>query len=408
MPAEIPPAASAPKGARKTPVPDPVFTDNTPAVHDSEVMDVNPTSREDLAAKGAGAPAREYIADPYGGKGGPAHLSGPDLARSGGGADQRIDDRQAKLAEKFRLDPGVKKLLADEAKKKFGVLPDDAPVDSLAGDLPSDDTAADPPTTAAVEVAKIAALEREKRELKAKLKDADGARSAAKRLEMYKEIAKDYPLAAVKALLGVDADALYDDDVKGKSKSVGDKYLNLDPAKALETDDAVGAKDRELQAERAEAARLRVELAERNLRDQVAGIARGDGKRWELCLREPNIGAKVAEKARSMYREAKTDAEREGLKKIWSDDKLSVDFTHDLLDELEKEYDAVGKRFSRASPGVAAAGASKRPVPPAGQRPAGGARPVEHDRYARPAKRESVEDRQDKLIAKYSGTSFTE
>ncbi len=406
--------AAAPKGARKTTLPEPTFSDaGGGPTGPNDVMDVNPTPRAPRDPEAAD-PSRQYIPDPFGGKSGPAHLAGEDLARAGGGPDQRIDKRQNDLAEKYRNDPAVKKLMHDETKKKFGVLPDAPEVSpedarAAAGDEPAAD---DPnkPTDSAAEVAQIARLEREKRELRDRLKQADGARTSAKRLEMYQKIAEDYPIAAVRGLFGDDfVDKLYADDVAGKSKAIGDKYKSLDPSKELEADDAVAGVKGELERERQRAAELQAQLAERNLRDQVSDIARSDGKRWELCLREPNIGAKVAEKARAMYRDAKPD-EKAGLQRIWQDDKMSAEFTAGLLDDLEKEFDGVGKRFSRG-PAPASAPAARRPSPPANQRAVvpGSARPgQEHDRYARPPKRQSVEDRQDAMVARYAGVKYNE
>lgn len=403
------PAAPAPKGARKTPIAEPTFTDGGGAPHDPGVMDVNPTPR---AARDPDAadPSRQYIPDPFGGKTGPTQLVGEDLARAGGGPDQRIDKRQNDLAEKYRADPAIKKLMQDEQRKKFGVLPDapDVTPEDARAAAGGDEPAPGAPTSTAVEVAQIAKLEREKRELRDRLKQADGARTTAKRLEMYQKIAEDYPIAAVRGLFGDDfIDKLYADDVAGKSKAIGDKYKGLDPAKALEQDDAVGAKDNELQQERARRVELERELSTERAKVQAAGIAREDGKRWELCLREPEIGAKVVDRVKKLYAEAKPD-ERAGLDAIFQDDAKSADLTRDILDDLEKEYDGIGKRFSRG--GVPVVPATRRPAPPAGQRGPVSPRPanVEHDRYARPPKRESVEDRQDRMAEKYRGMKFTE
>ena len=416
---DAPASAPAPSGARKTPVAEPTFADaaGAPVGDSHDVMDVNPTPR---AARDPDAPdpSRQYVPDPFAvGKSGPAHLAGEDLARAGGGPDQRVDKRQNDMAEKYRADPAIKKLMAEEAAKKFGVLPDAPVVEpedaraAVTGD--ADATAAadpDKPASTAAEVARIATLEREKRELRDRLKQADGARTTAKRLEMYQEIAKDYPIAAVRGLFGDDfVDKLYADDVAGKSKAIGDKYKNVDPAKAIETDDAVGAVRAELEREREEKRQVQAQLAERNLVDQAGSIAREDGKRWELCLRDPNIGAEVVKKARTMYAEA-NDADKAALRKLWSDDKTSAEFTRDVLDDLEKEREALGKRYSRGAPAAAPAPGARRPAPPPGQRAAPGTtgRPQEHDRYARPPRRESVEDRQDRMAEKYRGMKFTE
>ncbi len=412
MPDQPPPAAGTPtpRNARKVAVPEPTFTDGGGDDHGrGDTMDVNPTPRDQLEAKGA-APKREYVPDPFGGKSGPAHLTGEDLARSGGGPDQRIDDRQAKLAEKFRKDPAIKQLMVDESKKVFGMLPDAPVVDPDAARAAAAEDTTEAKTAAernADDVAEIARLSREKRELKDKIKAADGARTAAKRLEMYQEIAKEYPLAAVKALLGIDADALYDDDVKGKSKSVGDKYLNLDPAKAVESDDKVAAERTRAEAAEARAASLEADAAAIRASKTATAIAREDGKRWELCLRDPDIGDTVVKEVRRLYSES--DAASGGHGKGWrpKDAAEAVEFTRSILDDLEKHYDSVGKRFSRGGEAVTAK--KGPPKPPAGQRqPGAQPRPSDaFDRYARPPKRESVEDRQDRLVAKYAGTSFT-
>ena len=407
------PAAPAPKGARKTPVAEPTFSDAGGAPEGpSDVMDVNPTPR---AAKNPDAPdpTRQYV-EPYKSSSGPAHLVGEDLARAGGGADQRIDKRQGDLADKYRKDPAIQKLMADEQKKRFGQLPDAPVVDPEAaraaatGDEPA---AAEPGAAAptpAEEVAQIARLEREKRELRDKLKAAEGARTPAKRLEMYQKIAEDYPIAAVRGLFGDDfVDKLYADDVAGKSKAIGDKFKNLDPAKALEVDDAVSVKERELQEERQLRIAAQREVSTERAKQQASEIARSDGKRWELCQRDPDIGAKVVDRVRKLYAEASAE-DRKGLDAIFADDAKSVALTRDILDDQEKEYDALGKRFSRGSSAPAAA--TRRPSPPPGQRGVSPARPgaVEHDRYSKPPKRESVDDRQDRMIQKYSGMKFTE
>ena len=88
----------------------------------------------------------------------------------------------------------------------------------------------------------------------------------------------------MRGLFGDDfVDKLYADDVAGKSKAIGDKFKNLDPAKALEVDDAVGAKDRELQEERELRIAAQREVSTTRAQQQAAEIARSDGKRWELC-----------------------------------------------------------------------------------------------------------------------------
>ncbi len=408
------PEKRGPGRPRKAPAPEPAFSDGgggEPADHG--VMDVNPTPRE-ARNPDAPDPARQYIPSPFSG---PAHLSGEDLARSGGGADQRVDTRQNTMAEKYRNDPAIKALMQEEAKKKFGALPDAPAVEpedrraaaaDAAGQPAGEATGTEAATSTADEVAQIARLEREKRELRDRLKAADGARTAAKRLEMYQKIAEDYPIAAVRGLFGDDfVDKLYADDVAGKSKSIGDKYKNLDPSKALETDDAVSVKDRELQEERTRRIEAEREVSTERAKQQAASIARSDGKRWELCQREPNIGAKVVDQVKKLYAEASAE-DRKGLDAIFADDAKSVALTRDILDDLEKEYDALGKRFSRGN--AQSAPATRRPAPPAGQRsPALTGRPVpEHDRYSRPPRRESVEDRQDRMAEKYRGMKFTD
>ena len=98
-----------------------------------------------------------------------------------------------------------------------------------------------------------------------------------------------------------------------------------------------------------------------------------------------------------------------GLDAIFADDAKSVALTRDILDDQEKEYDALGNDFlavHRLRPQQLV-----RPAPPPGQRGVSPARPgaVEHDRYSKPPKRESVDDRQDRMIQKYSGMKdFTE
>jgi hypothetical protein len=413
MPAETPPAAPAPKGTRKTPVAEPTYTTSGGEPEGpSDVMDVNPTSRADLEARGV-TQKREYIPDPYGGKAGPAHLVGEDLARSGGGPEVRIDDRQAKMVDKWRNDPATKKLMAEESKKTIGGIPNAPEVtpEEARAAAAADPVVEEPKTAAernADDVAEIAKLSREKRELKDKIKAADGARTEAKRLEMYKEIANDYPLAAVKALLGVDPEQLYADDVANKSKSVGDKFLNLDPAKAIETDDAVGAERTKREAAEARAAELEGQVSRDRAARAAISIAREDGKRFELCLRDPEIGGTVVAEVQKVYREA--DAKAGGQGKGWrpKDDAEAVEFTRSILDDLEKHYESLGKRFSRGT-SEAVTPRKGPPKPPPGQRqPQSSRAPQELDRYARPPKRESVEDRQDALIKKYSGLTFTE
>lgn len=414
---DVTPPIPAPSGkGRKAPAPEPTFSDaGAPdPTGKGDTMDVNPTPRHELEAKGA-VPAREYVPDPFGGRPGPAHLVGPDLARSGGGADQRIDDRQGKLADKYRNDPAIKKLMADEARKVFGVLPDEPPpADAKDTAEPDQGAAADDkkPTPdkprSDDDVAEIARLSREKRELKDKLKAADGARTEAKRIEMLKEIAKEYPIAAVEALLGVNVDAIYADDVAGKSKNAGDKIKNLDPAAKVTEADAVAAERTKREEAEARAAQLEAQMAETRASKAATAIAREDGKRWELCLRDPAIGETVVSEVKRLY--AESDAKAGGHGKGWrpKDDAEAVEFTRSVLDDLEKHYEGLGKRFARGG-SEPVNGKKKPPTPPAGQRqPQMRDRPQEHDRYARPPKRESVEDRQDRLIAKYAGTSFTE
>lgn len=409
------PSAPTPRKAKGSAGAEPAFT--TSAVdNDPEVMTVNPTPRGERQ-EAAALEQPGYMPDPFGGKSGPVPLAGEDLARRGGGPDERVTKRQDDLVAKFRGDKAVTQLLRDEASKRLGTVPAEltGTDDGLraatppVADVPVGTTTDDPPPSAvassAAEVAEIAKQQRENRELRQKIKLAEGARTEAARLAAWREIAKEYPIAAMKEVLGLDPEAIYSDDVQQRSAKAGDK-IKPDPAKFVEADDAKAGVNAELEEERrlrreAEG-RLAFETAQRSART----IAESDAKRWELCNRDPEIGSTVVKEVQRLYAEA--DAKAGGPGKGWrpKDDAEAVEFTRTVLDDIEKHHDELGRRFSRAP---AAAPAAKRPVPPAGQRQPAGPRPSDNfDRYQRPPKRESVEDRQDRLISRYRGVSLTD
>lgn len=405
---EANPGAPSPRVSKGAGFAEPAFENigNAP-VRDTEVMDVNPTPRS-AREDGMNADGTSPFSA---GKTGPQLLTGEDLARRGGGPDQRVEERQAKLTQKFREDKGVQKLMRDESLKRFGEIPGAAP-DKSAEEARAETAAAEETETtetgrSAKDIDEIAKLSRERRELRDSLRAANGAKTEAKRSEMLKELAKEYPAAAAAAWLGEDPDAyisrVYQDDVKGKSKSAGDR-IKVDPEKALGEDERLSKHEQALQAERAEKNRLASELQEIRVGQAAANIVQSDTKRWELCAKTPDIGTKLAAEVSKVYRES--DAAAGGNGKGWrpKDAKEQKEFVDSLLDDMEKGFEEVGKRYSRTP----AAPAARRPAPPPGQRPVAQSRTgADWDRYAKPPKRESVEDRQDAMIARYRGRSMT-
>ena len=398
---EANPGAPSPRKSKAGAGSEPAFSDGGGSLDTGDTMDVNPTPRSSqLLEDGSTANS----------KAGPQLLTGEDLARRGGGPDQRVEDRQAKLTKKFSEDKGVQKLMRDESRKRFGEIPGTAP-DKTAEEARGETTETTAETVAEARASKdieeIARLSREKRELRDSLKAANGARTEAKRSEMLKELAKEYPAAAAAAWLGEDPDAyisrVYEDDVKGKSKGAGDR-IKVDPEKALGEDERTSKHEQALQAERAEKERISGELQQYKMAQAAQNIVQSDAKRWELCGKTPDIGTQLAAEVAKVYRDA--DAAAGGPGKGWrpKDAKEQKEFVDSLLDDMEKGFEEVGKRYSRTP----AAPAARRPAPPPGQRQQAPSRTgADWDRYAKPPKRESVEDRQDALISRYRGRSMT-
>jgi hypothetical protein len=420
-PSDLPePPAQAPRArrAKATAAAEPAFSDGGGRDADPEVMSVNPTPREQAGWK----------PDPFANKtgSGPQALAGEDLVRRGGGAEVRVEDRQAKLVEKFRADKAVTKLLRDEREKRHGAFDErkDAPEgDDEAPEMSPEEARAKgeeaggdekpeveeaPAREERKTVAEIARLEREKRELRQKIKAAEGSRTEAAKLAAYREIAKEYPIAAIQAMFpDLSVDAIYEDDVKGKSKTAPADKLKVDPAARLAEEDARSGRDAELEEERSKRQAAEAQLAQGRIERAAAAQAKADPKRWELCQRDPDIGATVMKEAQRLLSES--DAEAGGAGKGWrpKDDKEAAEFHAAILDDLEKHYAELGKRYGRA------AAPEKKPapkVPPRGQggRFAPDDKPIDNYRYSRPPKRESVEDRQDRLIAKFRGVTLTD
>lgn len=409
------PQAPTPRKSKATAAAEPAFS--TSAVDpDGDVMDVNPTPRgERQLAQALDTPG--YVPDPFGGKAGPTPLNGEDLARRGGGPDERVTNRQDELVKKFRGDKAVQQLLRDEASKRLGTTPKELEGTEAglratpAEGTPSDATAAtttetETPAVKVDEVAEIAKAQRENRELKQRIKLAEGARTEAKRIEAWREIAKDYPIAAMREVLGLEPEAIYTDDVQGKSKNAGDK-IKPDPAKLIEADDAKAGQNAELEEER----RLRREaegrLAFAEGQRRAATIAGEDKKRWPLANTDPAIGGRIVGEVQRLYREADTKAGGPG--KGWrpKDDAEAAEFTRAVLDDIEKHEKSEKARLTSMDAPPAKTG---RPTPPPGQRqvPARPGASGDFDRYSRPPKRESVEDRQDRLISRFRGVSLTD
>lgn len=418
-PSDMPePAPQAPSPRARKVSAEPAFTDaGAPGGADSEVMDVNPTPRGERQAALASENAA-YVPDPFGGKSGPQPLMGEDLARRGGGPDERVTKKQEDLVAKFRGDKAVQKLLRDEAAQRLGTVPKelegaevglrqdappkDEPVGTTTGEPAAD--AAKPNT--AVEVAAIAKEQRENRELRQRIKLAEGARTEAKRLEAWKLIAKDYPMAAAQAVLGIEPDAFYADDVQGRSKNAGDK-IKVDPAALVAAEDKAAGRDAELEEERRLRRDAEGRLAFETATRTATAIAAEDRKRWALANTDPTIGRRVTTEVARLYRES--DDKAGGPGKGWrpKDDAEAVEFTKTVLDDIEKHEQGEKKRLT--SMDAAAPVRGKVPTPPPGQRPTNSPRPSDNfDRYARPPKRESVEDKQDRLISRYRGVSLTD
>jgi hypothetical protein len=387
------PGAPTPRKAKGSASAEPKFSDGGSMGAD-DTMSVNPTPK---------SATEPYTPDPYGGKGGPQALPHEDLARKGGGPEQRVDDRQAALVKKMREDKSVSKLLRDESRRGFGGMADvvEAATEETTTEATDDKpTEEKKPRRTKADIDEIARLQREKREFQDKLKAANGERTEAARTRKLQALAADYPIAAAAALLGMEpekfTELVYQDDVAKKSAGAGDK-IKIDPAalaKDLEEADKRAAGNSELDRERAVAAELRQQLAARDAMGNIERIVRGDSKRWELCNRDPEVASKVLTVVRKQIQESGWKPSNEE----------AVAFTESLLDDMEKENEAIGKRFTRAA---ATSTKKERPAPPPGQRQAQKSYSDNIDRYGRAPKKESVEDRQDKLIAKYRGVSMT-
>lgn len=407
------PPAQAPAVRASKASGDPTFSSGGGGGDDGETMDVNPTPRgsrqEAMAIDVPG-----YVPDPFGGKSGPTPLAGEDLVRRGGGAEVRVEDRQAKLVEKMRADKTVAKILKDEREKRHGFNDKSsdavdgadgaAPAAAASAETPAAD---DKPARAETDVAEIARQQRENRELKQRIKLAEGSRAEAKRVEEWKKIAKDYPIAAMREVLGLEPEAIYEDDVQGKSKGAGDKIPKVDPARAIADEDKSAGVTGELEQERARAVRAESQLAMERATRSAASVAKEDAKRWELCQRDPDIGRTVVSEVQRLFREA--DEKAGGAGKGWRpiDDKEARELTASVLDDLEKHFDSLGKRYAKGAPSAAP---SRKPVPPRGQGGQFQQTPADPNnyRYTRPPKRESVEDRQDRLISRYRGVSLVD